>query len=449
MSKALSFCLGAVGGLLLLLSIGPVLGADDPSDCGSTPPWEWSSINMDETKVPSYSLPDPLRFANGESAKDVKAWRVRRSEILALFESEIYGRTPDWPSSQVTCEQVVESVDPSALGGIATRKEVSLVFTRGEQRLKLALLIYLPNKVKGPVSLFVGLNFSGNHTTHSDPQITLATGYSRNDEALGVLDNRASSARRGGLQYRWPAEKLIARGYGLATIFCGDSDPDFDDGFANGVHPLFYKPGQTQPEADEWGTIGVWAWSLSRAMDFFEVDAQIDAQRVAVIGHSRMGKAALWAGAQDERFAMVVSNNSGSTGAALARRRFGETVKAINCYSPHWGCANYKKYNDNEAALPVDQHELLALIAPRPVYVASASEDTWADPRGEFLSALHAGPVYQLLGAQGLGTEVMPSANRSIGHTMGYHLRDGKHDITAFDWDCYLDFSDKYLKEPK
>jgi hypothetical protein len=396
--------------------------------------------NYDEAKVPAYTLPDPLAMADGSRVTDAETWTSkRRSELLNIFEEHVYGRSP---SPLPVSAKVVET-DPQALGGLATRKQVVLTVGEGQNTVAWDLLMYLPNAAKKPVPVFLGLNFHGNHTVHSDPAIRLPKGWVRDEATTGAKDHVAQEGGRGSSSRRWPLEAILKRGYGVVTLYCGDIDPDFDDGFQNGVHGLFPEDQKSPRDAHRWGTVGAWAWGLSRVMDYLVTDQDVDSKRVAVLGHSRLGKAALWAGAQDARFAIVISNDSGCAGAALSRRAFGETVERINNSFPHWFCTNFRQYNKREAELPVDQHELIALVAPRPVYIASASEDLWADPRGEFLAAKGAEPVYRLFNKPGLPAQDFPKPDESFAGTIGYHLRPGKHDILEYDWQRYLDFADR------
>jgi len=397
-----------------------------------------------EADVPPYDLPDPLLLSDGTRVTDADTWRTkRRPELFDFFERQVYGRTPPLPKA--LRHRTFDS-DKQALNGTALRKQVTVFFSDKTSGSAMDILVYLPVARKGPVPMFLIINFGGNHTVHPDPAIRLKEQWKWTKEK-GAFLQPSTEAERGRDAASYSVQKILSRGYGLATVYCGDIDPDFDEGFQNGVHPLFYKDGQTAPAPDEWGTIGAWAWGLSKVMDYFEQDKDIDSKRVAVVGHSRMGKAALWAGAQDLRFALVISNNSGCGGAALSKRIFGETVGRINAAFPHWFCANFKRFNEKENALPMDQHELLALIAPRPLYVASADEDLWADPLGEFLSAKAVDPVYRLLGVPGLNLDAMPPLNApSLDGTVGYHIRRGGHALTDYDWEQYMNFMDLHVK---
>jgi hypothetical protein len=393
--------------------------------------------NYDESKVPEYTLPELFIFENGSRLTALEQWPDRKKEILQLFENEIYGKAPGWEGG-VHARTLFS--DTTAFDGLATIEEVLLTLRYQGRKLEMYLLLHIPNsRPKAP--LFIGYNFYGNYTTTNDPRVKITDNWVMNNDSFGISDNRANDSLRNIRRNRWPYREIISRGYAVGTIYYGDVDPDFDDGFKNGVHELM----KTTIDGGSWGSIAGWAWGLSRAVDYIETDNRIDPDRIAVIGHSRLGKAALWAGATDERFAMVISNNSGCGGAALSKRAFGETVGRINSRFPHWFADNFNKYNNKEGDLPIDQHQLMALIAPRPLYVASATEDQWADPRGEFLSAVEATKIYRFMGLTGLPVTEMPDPEYPVIHgTIGYHIRTGKHDITLYDWQQYMNFADRY-----
>jgi hypothetical protein len=389
------------------------------------------TANYDEGKVPPYTLPDPLKFEDGNVVRTKKDWEKRRSEIFSLFQEEVYGINPRWGGKLVPHEL---SSREDALNGTAMRKEIKLTLVNGSRKHEIIMLLYLP-KIKGKAPLFIGYNFEGNHTVTDEKDIIPANFWPRK---LTTESTRGSESDRGKSASAWQVKEIISRGYGLATIYYGDVDPDFDDNFKNGIHSLFDE----ERNESSWGSIAAWSWGLSRALDYLETVPQVDSKKVVVMGHSRLGKTALWAGATDKRFAIVISNNSGCGGAALSKRIFGETVAIINNAFPHWFCDNFNKYSNREDDLPVDQHQLLALIAPRPVYVASAEEDKWADPKGEFLACKAASPVYTLLGKKGLPASEMPPVNSPVMGTIGYHIRTGGHAVTLYDWQRYLDFAD-------
>lgn len=399
---------------------------------------EGITINYTEANVGAYTLPDPLRLNNGQMVNSAKTWlEQRRPEILALFEEYQYGRTPG-PPEDVSFERF----DPgtSAFDGRALRKQVTIYFTKDRSGPQMDLLIYLPAEADKPVPLLLNISFAANASIVDDPGVKKGTVWNRDKQRVPAPDR----SRFGGLRVL----PFLEKGFGIATVYYGDIDPDFAGGIPYGIRSLYLEPGQTEPAPDEWGAISAWAWGLSRAMDYFETDADIDDSRVAITGVSRLGKTALWTAARDPRFALVIASCSGEGGAALSRRNYGETIKLITLpdrYAYQFA-GNYAGYGDAPGRNPVDAHLLLSLIAPRPVLLQTGNSDHWSDPRGEFLAAVAAEPVYQLLGEAGLGTDEMPPAGRAILNTIGYYMHDGGHGTQPEDWEQFIKFMQLHLQ---
>src|SRR6266853_501424 len=392
------------------------------------------AANYDEAQVGTYTLPDPLVLANGQRVRDADTWyKKRRPEIVKLFEVNMQGRSPGRPPAMSF--DVFDKGTP-ALDGKAIRRQVTVYFSADKSGPKMDMPIYLPAGAKKPVPLLLCLNFSANAI--DDPGAKVGEVWNREKKKVPA---------RSGLGFgKMKIDDFLAAGFGVATVYYGDIDPDFAGGVPFGVRALYLKPGQTEPAPDEWGAIAAWGWGLSRAMDYLETDRGVDAKRVAILGVSRLGKTVLWAGARDRRFAMVIASCSGEGGASLSRRNYGETVKNLNTRFGYQFSANYQKFGDHVDQMPLDAHMLLALIAPRPLYLQTGDEDKWSDPKGEFLAAVAAEPVYRLLGKQGLGTDQAPPAGQPIMHTIGYHMHAGKHGTIPSDWDLFLKFMQMHLQ---
>lgn len=384
-------------------------------------------------------LPDPLRFFDGRPVESAEAWREeRRGELIRLFEHYMYGRAPAAP--EVHAEVV--RTDSAALGGRAVLQEVTLSYgPAGTPPLEMLLIV--PSDHDGPVPVFLGLNFCGNHTVLDDPRIRLPQSWQPDFCAQGA-GNRATDAQRGSQHDVWSPELVIDRGYALATCYCGDIDPDRPD-FSDGVHPHFLPNGQTALGPHDWGTIAAWAWGISRMVDYLETRDDLDPQRMAVVGHSRLGKTTLLAAALDERIDLAIPHQAGCGGTAPSRGTVGESVKQINDRFPHWFCDEFTQFNDCPQRLPFDQHCLVALVAPRPVLLSNALEDQWANPDGQFEMLVAASPVYALLGVDGLPADAKPElGNLALGR-LGYFLRPGKHSMTPEDWQAFLAFADYHF----
>lgn len=384
------------------IGLNPLLGAQQRPV--ADPPGQY-----DEAKVPQYTLPDPLLLLNGKKVTSTRAWRKqRRPEILKLFETNVYGRTMVGRPRAMTWE--VTTNDPSAVPGTSAAKTVTIYFAGKKEdgpdknAPKMVLQILLPANARKPIPVFLMPT-----TFHRIPQ------------------------------------QVLDRGYGFVSFDPTSVEADNRNGYAGSVRAFFAPPNQKEPGPQEWGAIGAWAWAMSRAMDYLVTDPDIDAKRVSIVGVSRYGKVTMWAGAQDERFAIVFSGESGCGGANLVRRQFGETVKSITATFPYWFDGTFKSYGDRVNELPVDWHMLIALMAPRPVYIATAEQDHWGDPRGSFLAAKAAEPVYALFGEPGLGVEDMPAVATPVGDWIGFHNRKGSHGIDDYDWEQFLNFADRHF----
>jgi hypothetical protein len=363
--------------------------------------------NYDEAKVGTLALPELLVTRDGAPLRTAAQWEsARRREIIDLFAQHMYGRSPGRPDGLAFEPNATRN---DALEGVAARWNIRIRVPSKPRWQGIDVELHIPDEAAQPVPAFVGLRFG--------------------DEP-----------------HRWPVDAITRRGYALATAHYADLEPDSPEGWRTGVRGTFDDDAAWHARPNErWAAIAAWAWGLSRMLDLLQTLPQIDASRIAVVGHSRLGKAALWAGAQDTRAALVVSNNSGKGGAAILRRNFGETIAHLNASFPHWFCGNFRRHDENAASLPVDAHMLIASIAPRPVYIASAAEDLWADPKGEFLAGRYADPVYRLYGRAGIGAIEQPPVDRPGGDFIGYHVRTGAHDLTAYDWMQFLNFADRHF----
>ncbi len=395
------------------------------------------------------ALPDPLVLQSGAPVRNRADFeRERRPEILRLFAKNVFGQTPN---QMLPVRVIASETDEYALRGLAKRSQMTIAVGVHGERI-WHLLLYLPALSSGPVPVIVGLNFDGNQTVDADPGIQLNSVWIRDPALSGVplakeqsrhILSSPDTSSRGAAAQQWQVEMLLRRGYGLATLYAGEIEPDFIGGIGYGIRPLFFDPAQSLPNATDWGAIGAWAWGMSRIVDVLYADPRIDPDKIIAFGFSRLGKTALWAAAQDKRFAIVFSNESGQAGDTLSRRHKGEPIDHMMLAFPYWFCANYQHFLGKTQDLPLDGHLLLSLIAPRPLYVGSALDDPFSDYEGEFLAAQAVGPVYAFYGKVGLPDVQTPPIGKSIGDTVGFHLRHGGHDVTAFDWEQYLNFADR------
>jgi len=395
-------------------------------------------VNYDESKVGTYTLPDPLVTMKGVRVRDTATWmRVRRPEILRLMETIQFGRAPGKPA-RVTVDRF--DTGTVALGGKAIRRQTTLYFTDDRSGPKAELLSYVPADAKGPVPLLLQISFSPNANVVDDPGIKPGEMWNREKKRVPAPPPSAAG--------RVDVLPFLASGIGFATLYYGDIEPDFDGGIPFGIRGRYLKPGQSQFEPDEWGAIAAWAWGLRRVMDHLETEPAIDAKRVALLGSSRLGKTVLWTGATDQRYAVILASVSGESGAALSRRNYGETVRLMTDSSryDYQFARAYQAYGDKVDQLPFDGHMLISLIAPRPLLLQTGSTDFWSDPKGEYLAAVAASPVWKLFGKEGLTVDHYPAPGEPVLSTLGYSMHEGRHGILPYDWPIFLQYLEKHLK---
>jgi hypothetical protein len=411
--------------LMMLVSVLAALGAGGAE---SFPPVSELTLRTE--------VPDPLVMLDGGQVRTKTEWlKKRRPELEALFQHYMYG----WFPPPVKVEGKVTYLDTAFFGGKATLKLATIRLGRAPAP-QIHLLTVVPNRRTKPAPVFLGMNFGGNHTLVADTNVPV-TGSWLLPELPHVANSHATEAGRGTEADSWALEQSIDRGYAVATFCCDDVEEDRTNAIG-GARELIHAP----RAADDWGTVAAWAWGLQRMVDYLREDRDMDRRRIALVGHSRLGKAALLAGAFDERVALVIPLQAGCGGTAPSRGSTGESVKEINTRFPEWFCGVFKEFNDQPERLPFDQNCLIALCAPRPILLGAAVEDTWANPAGAFEMLRSADGAYRLLGAEGLAAQALPGANQLIDGTLGYFIRPGKHSMTREDWKIFLDFADQHLR---
>lgn len=434
--------------LLFLTAFLPVVAQitdSEPGAVASIP------VNYTEAKTGTYTLPDPLKFADGSPVTDAKTWfEKRRPELLKLIEENQFGRVPPRPGLDSSASNFFDKGTP-AFDGKALRKQVTLFFPSSRLNHMVDVLLYLPTNATGPVPVLLNFGWTANNlAVPTDPGVKVGRVWT--PTPVGMIGSRVPATPTPG-PARGPGRnvnvmQVLERGYGFAIFNYTDIDPDALNATAQGVRAAFLKTGQTEPAPDEWGSIAAWGWGASRIIDWLEVDPQIDAKRIAITGASRLGKTVLWTAARDERVALVIASVSGEGGAALSRRDYGETVAHLVAPTryPYQFAANYQKWAGKANDMPWDAHTIIALVAPRPILLQTGSTDKWSDPYGEFLAAKAATPVFTLLGKKGIDVSSLPAAGKPLMNTLGYFMHDGPHGVLPSDWPVFLDFMDAHLK---